>query len=81
MNRPRNCSDYYDSRWMAAFATDPDIILVNSFNDWPEGSAIEPAIEKPGFPLTDHVWCGATPDADYYLERTREWAAQFRTKK
>jgi hypothetical protein len=62
---------------MAAFATDPSIILVNSFNDWPGGSATE----KPEFPLTDHVWCGATPDADYSLERTREWAAQFRTKK
>jgi glycoprotein endo-alpha-1,2-mannosidase len=81
MHRPRNCSDYYDRRWVSALATEPDIILINSFNDWPEGSAIEPAVEKPGFPLTDHIWCGATPDANYYLERTREWVEKFKAKK
>lgn len=49
---------YYDKSWEAALASSPDWILVTSFNEWHEGSEIEPSVEF----------------GESYLERTAEKA-------
>ena len=40
---PRGNGDYYRKTWQGALASQPDMIIVNSFNEWLEGSYIEPS--------------------------------------
>jgi glycoprotein endo-alpha-1,2-mannosidase len=51
----------YGIQWEAAIAAQPDWILITSFNEWHEGSEIEPSLEH------KHT----------YLWLTREWATKF----
>jgi hypothetical protein len=59
---PRHGGATYDATWQAALAADPAWVLVASWNEWHEGSEIEPSVEH-----------GAA-----YLEATARWAARFR---
>ncbi len=52
----------YDATWRAALAVEPAWVLVASWNEWHEGSEIEPSREH----------------GRRYLEATRAWAARFR---
>jgi len=60
--RPRNGGDYYRQCWQAAITSKPHWVIINSFNEWPEGSYIEPS----------------QAHGSLYLDLTREWAARFR---
>ncbi len=61
--RPRDGGDYYAQCWQAAIDSQPHWVIINSFNEWPEGSAIEPSRTY----------------ANLYLDLTREWSARFRS--
>jgi uncharacterized protein YraI len=39
----RRNGDYYRETWQGAVASQPDMILITSFNEWPEGTHIEPS--------------------------------------
>ena len=52
----------YDKTWEAALETDPRWVLVSTWNEWHEGSEIEPSIEQ----------------GRRYLDATRAWAERFR---
>jgi hypothetical protein len=41
----RQNGEYYRQSWAAALASNPDWVLVTSFNEWHEGSEIEPSVE------------------------------------
>lgn len=41
---PRNNGATYNTSWTAAIASDPDWITITSFNEWFEGTMIEPGI-------------------------------------
>ncbi|MGC9334447.1 MAG: endo-1,3-alpha-glucanase family glycosylhydrolase [Anaerolineae bacterium] len=58
----RDGGEYYRQCWQAAIASRPQWVVINSFNEWPEGSYIEPSQAYGGL----------------YLDMTREWAARFR---
>lgn len=60
--RSRDGGEYYKQTWRAAIASKPQWVVINSFNEWPEGSYIEPSQAFGGL----------------YLDLTREWASQFR---
>lgn len=53
---------YYARSWQAAINSAPDWIVINSFNEWPEGTYIEPSQAY----------------GDRYLGLTVQWAAVFR---
>ncbi len=60
--RSRDGGDYYRQCWQAAIASKPHWVIINSFNEWPEGSYIEPSQAY----------------GTLYLDLTREWAARFK---
>ncbi len=59
----RQRGDYYRQTWSAAIASQPDWIIVTSFNEWVEGTMIEPSVSY----------------GDLYLNLTRELAMAFRS--
>jgi len=77
-SRPRRKGATYDALWSAALAARSDVITITSFNEWGEGTQIEPAQARHGYRGYDGAW-GLTGDAakDAYLQRTSYWAARF----
>lgn len=61
--RGRDDGDYYAQTWQAAIASNPDWVIITSFNEWPEGTYIEPS----------------TAYGDRYLSLTAEWAGRFKS--
>jgi hypothetical protein len=59
---PRADGATYEASWRAALSVDPAWVLVSSWNEWHEGSEIEPSVEH----------------GRRYLEATRGWAERFR---
>ncbi len=59
--RDRRGGDFYRETWNAAFATYPDWIIITSWNEWVEGTMIEPSVSY----------------GNLYLDITRGLAAQF----
>jgi hypothetical protein len=76
--RARGCTDYYDRRWSAAVLTNVTTVMINSFNGWSDGTAIEPIVERVNYTITNDVWCGNDPEA--FLTRTASWIQHFRTR-
>jgi hypothetical protein len=82
--KPRREGATYDSMWRAAIASGPDEITITSFNEWQEGTQIEPA--APPSRQGGHSYAsyngayGRTGIAaeNAYLDRTAYWAAVFR---
>src|SRR5207253_1163562 len=60
--RGRENGAFYRATWNAAIASRPDMVVVTSFNEWVEGSMIEPSVSY----------------GNQYLDITREMAAQFK---
>ena len=53
---------YYERAWQAAIAGGADWVVINSFNEWPEGSYIEPSAAY----------------GDRFLGLTATWSGQFK---
>jgi Glycosyl hydrolase family 99 len=77
--RPRRNGATYDELWAAAIAARPDVVTITSFNEWGEGTQIEPARPRHGYRGYEGAW-GLTGAAAQtaYLDRTAYWAARFR---
>ena len=75
--RGRRNGGTYDALWTAALAASPDIITITSFNEWGEGTQIEPAAPQRGYASYDGAW-GMTgaPASFAYLTRTLYWTAR-----
>ncbi|MBI1878508.1 MAG: SH3 domain-containing protein [Chloroflexi bacterium] len=41
---PRRNGDYYRETWQGAVASQPDMMIITSFNEWPEGTHLEPSV-------------------------------------
>jgi glycoprotein endo-alpha-1,2-mannosidase len=74
--RDREQGAYYDRLFQAAIASGAPLISITSFNEWHEGTQIEPAAVKrlPGFSYLDF----APRSPDYYLERTAYWVGRWK---
>ena len=60
--RDREGGAYYAQSWQAAIASAPNWVVLTSFNEWPEGTYIEPSVAF----------------GDQYLGLTAQWAGQFK---
>lgn len=54
---------YYAQSWQAAIASAPNWVVITSFNEWPEGTYIEPSAAF----------------GDQYIGLTATWASQFKS--
>ncbi|MBB5081774.1 galactose-binding domain-containing protein [Nonomuraea endophytica] len=76
----------YDKEWSNALdpATGglPSWVSITSFNEWHEGSTIEPATNRPGYLSFDGAYgkTGAAAESAY-LDRTQFWAAEFERRR
>jgi glycoprotein endo-alpha-1,2-mannosidase len=79
VDTPRREGETYRDRWERMFEVgiEPAMVVITTFNEWHEGTQIEPAV--PGMERS-----GAYPYLDYesmppegYLELTREWSEVF----
>jgi hypothetical protein len=82
--RPRSSGNTYEALWNGALQSGPDLVTVTSYNEWHEGTQIEPAQAK----CLPSGFCYSNYDGDYgfsgpsaatvYLQRTKFWADRFR---
>lgn len=75
--RAREGGDYYLRMAEAAMSVDPPLIGLTSYNEWHEGTQIEPAEARslPGFRYRDYGAQG--PEG--YLDLTRNWVERYRS--
>jgi hypothetical protein len=80
--KPRRNGATYDAMWRAAIAAQADRVTITSFNEWHEGTQIEPAAPHPGavhYLTYNGAWGLQGVDAEFaYLFRTRYWTDRFR---
>jgi hypothetical protein len=79
--RSRENGFTYDNRWMGDLGARPDLVAITSYNEWHEGSQIEPAVPK----CLSAAFCYLNYDGAYgssgqaaeyaYLLRTAHWTA------
>jgi hypothetical protein len=79
--RPRAGGETFDRHWEGALYAAPDVVTVTSWNEWHEGTQVEPA--RPRQCLTGGGWCYLDYEGAYgrtgaaapraYLERTAHW--------
>ena len=80
---PRRRGQTYDRMWRAALNAAPDMVTVTSYNEWHEGTQIEPASVEPrwaGYASYEGAWGRHGRAAESaYLWRTAMWSAIFRS--
>ena len=81
--KPRRNGKTYDSMWKLAIASGADRVTITSFNEWHEGTQIEPAVAgrrgRYRYLSYDGAWGlhGVAAEVSY-LMRTRYWSDIFR---
>ena len=79
LRRGRHNGQTYDALWTAALAALPDIVTITSFNEWGEGTQIEPAAIHGGYASYEGAWGMTGTAASFaYLNRTSYWTARAR---
>ena len=76
--RPRKNGAVYDHMWRQALRSRAPIVTITSYNEWHEGTQIEPARARHGYASYDGAWGlrGAAAETAY-LERTSYWTARL----
>ena len=70
----------YDAMWTGAIAARADLVTITSYNEWHEGTQIEPARSgRRGYESYDGAWGLHGRAAEHaYLNRTAQWVRRFR---
>ena len=76
--RPRQGGATYDSMWRGAVRARADLVTITSYNEWHEGTQIEPArAAGQGYESYDGAWGLRGRAAESaYLERTAYWVSR-----
>ena len=78
--RQRSDGASYDRMWRKALRARADLVTITSYNEWQEGTQIEPARAQLGRPTYDGAWGREGVAAQHaYLTETALWAARLRT--
>lgn len=71
----------YDKEWTNALNTRPTWVSITSFNEWHEGSVIEPAVARSGYQSFEGAYGRTGASArTAYVDRTRYWVTQFQAQ-
>jgi glycoprotein endo-alpha-1,2-mannosidase len=74
----RRRGETYDSMWRAAVRAAADVVSVTSYNEWNEGTQIEPACSRAGYASYDGAWgLHGRAAEDAYLRRTGFWTSRL----
>jgi glycoprotein endo-alpha-1,2-mannosidase len=77
--RPRLHGATYDRMWKTALRAGPDVVTITSYNEWQEGTQIEPAQVQVGRLGYEGAWGRRGVAAQRaYLEATARWTARLR---
>jgi len=78
--RPRQRGATYDRMWRHAIDARADLVTITSYNEWQEGTQIEPARLQLGRRAYDGAWGRAgLPAQRAYLDATARWSARYRS--
>ncbi|WP_288448347.1 glycoside hydrolase family 99 protein [uncultured Chryseobacterium sp.] len=75
--KSRENGKYYEKMFDAAIKVDPDFIGITSFNEWHEGTQIEPAIPKKS---GDFTYEDYGKDSLFYIKETKRLTDKFLKK-
>jgi hypothetical protein len=71
----------YDAMWEAALGASPDVVTITSYNEWGEGTQIEPARKLPGYASYDGAWgLHGNAAAVAYLQHTGFWTTRLHAR-
>lgn len=77
--RERKKGRWYDHMWQAAVRAAPDVVTITSYNEWHEGTQIEPARPTGPYLGYDGAWgLAGAPAQRAYLDRTAHWVRTLR---
>jgi len=76
LKQDRDNGEYYIKMWKNAISLNPRIVIINSFNNWKDGTSIEPAINRTGYMMDQSNWANIT-NPSYYLHLTKKCIRQF----
>jgi glycoprotein endo-alpha-1,2-mannosidase len=77
--RPRLRGATYDRMWKTALRANADLVTITSYNEWQEGTQIEPAQKQVGKPGYEGAWGRLGLGAQRaYLEATARWTELLR---
>lgn len=78
--RPRLAGARYDGMWQRAVRARPQVVTITSYNEWHEGTQIEPARNVGvAYESYDGAWgLRGKPAQRAYLDRTRWWVGRYR---
>ena len=76
--RPRLNGQTYDRMWKTVLKADADVVTITSYNEWQEGTQIEPARVAFGKPSYEGAWSKIGVAAQRsYLDATTRWTARL----
>lgn len=76
--RHRRHGKYYEVGWRSAQSAQAKLISITSFNEWHEGTQIEPAVPRTTESFTYFDYEPEGPD--FYLNLTKWWVSEFSKK-
>jgi hypothetical protein len=79
--KPRRAGRTYDAMWTSALRARPDLVTITSYNEWGEGTQIEPARARPGYESYGGAYGLRGRSAERaYLTRTAYWTSRLATR-
>jgi glycoprotein endo-alpha-1,2-mannosidase len=80
--KPRDDGHTYDSMWHCALHAGADIVTITSYNEWSEGTQIEPAGHGVGYESYDGAYgLHGRAAQSAYLRETARWTAILRERR
>ncbi len=77
--KPRDGGATYDSMWHAALLADPDLVTITSYNEWSEGTQIEPAAVRSDYESYNGAYGLRGRAAQRaYIRETARWTSELR---